>query len=301
MPHSVGTPALALSWTDWRPALAVVAAALLALFGGGTFEVAVAILAVARTAWVYTHPGKAGKGGGKADKMASYQAGATQVPKSFSHHPSGKGTVDAGKGALQRGLAPPESWRSREPGPPSPAAGVKVQTESRESRQADYRRQAICQGYVRTITEHAKNKRCGEALELLDDMRRRSVPPNTSVYTALINACDKGKQQERAMELFDEMKAQKCTPNAVTYNSLISACGRGSNPDRALEVWDEMRSNGLAPTVVTYTSLIGAMGQSQHPEKAWEFYEAMQASRIEPNHITFGKLMHACSRSQSVD
>ncbi|CAK0844561.1 unnamed protein product [Prorocentrum cordatum] len=289
MPHPVGTPALALSGADWRPAIAVAAAVLLALFGGGSFEVVVAILAVARTAWVYTHPGKVGKGGLKAGKMASYQADATQGPKSFPRHPSGKGAVDAG-------------GRSREPGPPAPVSmAAQVQAESRESRQADGRRHAICQGYVRTITEHAKNKRCGEALELLDDMRRRSVPPNTSVYTALISACDKGKQQERAMELFDEMKAQQCTPNAVTYNALISACGRGSHPERALEVWEEMRSNGLTPTVVTYTSLIGAMGQSQHPEKAWEFYEAMKASQIEPNYITFGKLLHACSRSQSVD
>ena len=65
MPHSVGTPALALSGADWRPALAVAAAVLLALFGGGTFEVAVAILAVTRTAWVYNQPAKAGKVGGK--------------------------------------------------------------------------------------------------------------------------------------------------------------------------------------------------------------------------------------------
>lgn len=77
MPHSVGTPALALSGTDWRPALAVAAALLLARGGIGGFEVVVAIVAVARTAWVYTHPGKAGKGGGKAGKMASYQADAS--------------------------------------------------------------------------------------------------------------------------------------------------------------------------------------------------------------------------------
>jgi len=76
MPPSVGIPVLALSGTDWRPILAVAAAVLLALLGGGSFEVVVAAVAVARTGWVYTNPGKAGKGGGKADKMAFYQADA---------------------------------------------------------------------------------------------------------------------------------------------------------------------------------------------------------------------------------
>jgi len=77
MPRSVGTPAPTLGGTDWRLTLAVAAAVLLALLGGGSFEVVVAIAAVARTVWVHTHPGKAGKGGGKAGKMASYQADAS--------------------------------------------------------------------------------------------------------------------------------------------------------------------------------------------------------------------------------
>merc|ERR1719284_2261351 len=93
-----------------------------------------------------------------------------------------------------------------------------------------------CQKYVKLIMDLGRAKQCGKALELLTEMRQKSIEPNVAVYTALISACDKGKQPERALELFDTMQQKGVEPTQVTFNALISACGNGQMPDKALEV-----------------------------------------------------------------
>lgn len=55
----------------------------------------------------------------------------------------------------------------------------------------------------------------------------RGCERNVITYSALISACEKAGRWQLALNLLDEMQRDKVAPNTVTFNSLISACAQG--------------------------------------------------------------------------
>ena len=56
----------------------------------------------------------------------------------------------------------------------------------------------------------------------------RGCERNVITYSALISACEKAGRWQLALNLLDEMQRDKVAPNTVTFNSLISACAQGT-------------------------------------------------------------------------
>ena len=52
---------------------------------------------------------------------------------------------------------------------------------------------------------------------------------NIITYGSLISACDRAGRWQYALELLEEMRKDRVAPNTVTYNSLLSACAQGAS------------------------------------------------------------------------
>ena len=48
------------------------------------------------------------------------------------------------------------------------------------------------------------------------------------IYTPAISACEKGKQPDKALELLEDMQRRGLEPNTITYSAAISACEKAT-------------------------------------------------------------------------
>ena len=62
------------------------------------------------------------------------------------------------------------------------------------------------------------------ANNLLQDLNRYGVAPDTVLCNALVTCAGRAGQVQRAFDLLQEMKSRDCKADCVTYTSLIDAC-----------------------------------------------------------------------------
>jgi len=63
------------------------------------------------------------------------------------------------------------------------------------------------------------------------------VWPNTTSYSAVISACEKGKHWELALEMLEECKAETIvdtTTDCILHSAAVSACEKGAEWQRVL-------------------------------------------------------------------
>ena len=138
------------------------------------------------------------------------------------------------------------------------------------------------------------------AVEMLRSAQERyGVEPNIYTYTSAISACEKGRQCDLALELLVEMKGRSIEPNVISYNAAISACGVGRRPERALELLAEMQeSSTIQPDVISYNAAISACEKARRPEWALELLETMKKEMVEPDVITYNAAISACEKGR---
>ena len=84
--------------------------------------------------------------------------------------------------------------------------------------------------------------------QLLHEMARKGIPPDTQVFNAAISACEKGQQSEMALKLMRQMREMGCRPTAVTYGAAISACEKGQQWESALALLAQMPKDQVTPS-----------------------------------------------------
>ena len=76
--------------------------------------------------------------------------------------------------------------------------------------------------------------------QLLHEMARKGIQPDTVVFNAAISACEKGQQWHTALRLMAQMRQMGLQPTAVTYGAAISACEKGKQWQKALALLAQM-------------------------------------------------------------
>ena len=118
-------------------------------------------------------------------------------------------------------------------------------------RQLQGTKRAKVRDYNDAINACAKARQLGPALELLGDMVKDGIDPDTYSYGSLLNACARTRDWETALELLGDMDDKGVKQNVITMNAAISACEKGGQWKKALELLESMKSRGLEPNVIT--------------------------------------------------
>ena len=161
-----------------------------------------------------------------------------------------------------------------------------------------------------------------DAEQLLEDMRRRNIPPNVIIYNQAIAACYSAHDLSRAERLVTQMEESPHlpSPDVRTYTeSLQYFAKRGTvaSAERceailrhlhALSSSGEKSSSSLKPNAYTYSIVIAAWarvspaGSSltdlQVPHRMWNLYQQMvEEAGIECDAVTFHQLISYLSKS----
>jgi pentatricopeptide repeat protein len=152
--------------------------------------------------------------------------------------------------------------------------------------------------------------------QVLDDMRRKGVPPNLITYTAVISACAKSAGSgygvyavDKGMQAMQMMQKDGILPDIITYNALLDACAKAASAgdafgvERGQRLLRMLRDVGLTPNIITFNTLMHTCAKSSSPEnlsamkEALGVLETMGATGVRPDIVTYNALVDTCARS----
>lgn len=136
-----------------------------------------------------------------------------------------------------------------------------------------------------------------QAEQLLADMERAGIDPDSNTYNSLIHACAKCGDIQGAEDWLAQMQSRGAAATVYTYNILMDVCAKADDASAA-EVWMErMHADGLAGNEVSYSTVIHAHARLGNIEQARSWLEKMVKKGVQPNIVTYNSLIHAYSRA----
>ncbi|KVH89020.1 hypothetical protein Ccrd_009011, partial [Cynara cardunculus var. scolymus] len=146
---------------------------------------------------------------------------------------------------------------------------------------------ALCCRLIDVLCENGKVE---DACDLWKKLLRKNCTPDNSISTTLIHwLCKKAKIRE-ARKLFDEFE-KSSIPNVLTYNTLIAGMCEMGELCEAGRLWDDMVEKGCVPNAFTYNMLIKGFCRAGNAEEGMKILEEMLEKRCLPNKSTYSILL----------
>ncbi|KAI8477052.1 MAG: hypothetical protein J3K34DRAFT_169864 [Monoraphidium minutum] len=150
--------------------------------------------------------------------------------------------------------------------------------------------------YTTAISQCSSHHQLRRALELVEEMRARSVALNVHTYSALLNVCLKSNELDTALDTYQQMLSQGVSPNLVTYNTLLDVYAKTGHYAEALGVLDQLDLQGIAAEPRTYHTVVAACNMCGRHQEALSVYERMLAKGLEPMPATYNAAVVALAR-----
>lgn len=155
----------------------------------------------------------------------------------------------------------------------------------------------LLRGYCNQQSGLSKNgvgwskSRC---LELLKDMGKRGIKPNTSTFNTLISAAVSNDDQRSASKLFKLMVDLNVDPDRMTFTTVMKSFSDQRRPEEVKRLFHQLDASPLGGAdKIAFNCLIGAYGKAEQLEEAEEVYKAMISRKIEPDSVTFNSMVRA--------
>ncbi|KAF9613400.1 hypothetical protein IFM89_008230 [Coptis chinensis] len=153
-----------------------------------------------------------------------------------------------------------------------------------------------------------KSRRLGQAMEVLESMKKEkenggaSVVPDLIAYNTVIKGlCQVGRQEE-GLVLVDKMISEHgYAANTITYNCLLDGFCKAGEIDRLRELFDQMNTEGVPADVITLNILVDGMCKHGRISSAFEFFNDMQKKGLNANAITYTSLISAFCNVNNLD
>jgi len=103
------------------------------------------------------------------------------------------------------------------------------------------------------ITAYVKNGNMPKATEMIDEMKLKSLKPNTLTYMSLLEGCGINKRPELIEPLLKEMReTYKLSPDAEVYQVAIDSCAKCGDLRRGVAALLKMKNEGLwTPAIIS--------------------------------------------------
>ncbi|XP_050125888.1 pentatricopeptide repeat-containing protein At1g08070, chloroplastic-like [Malus sylvestris] len=134
--------------------------------------------------------------------------------------------------------------------------------------------------------------KCGSieaARDVFDQMDKKTV----ATWNAILSGYASNGQAGSAIELLDDMRKSGVMPDSVTFLSILHACAHAGLVEKGRRYFDLMvKTYKIAPKVEHYGCMVDLLGRAGLLKEARKLIERMD---IEPNVVVWGSLFNACS------
>eukprot|EP00250_Pteridium_aquilinum_P001898 c12105_g1_i1 orf=650-2863(-) len=164
----------------------------------------------------------------------------------------------------------------------------------------------VKRGYANVATYNivvdwfCKNKKLDQAVEVLRDMQRRGLSPDTFTYNSLIYGSFKKGRPGMGFAFATQMIDGGCSPDLITYTLMVEFFLKEGELDDALALLNEMTCNGYRPDTIIYNPLILGLFRAGKSEMALSTAREMMQNGCCPNKMTYRVLNSwLCKQGQS--
>ncbi|KAL1204680.1 putative pentatricopeptide repeat-containing protein [Cardamine amara subsp. amara] len=118
-------------------------------------------------------------------------------------------------------------------------------------------------------------------------------------WTAMIGCYGMHGMGETGLRLFDDMIKRGIRPDGTVFVMLLSACSHSGLTDKGLELFSVMkREYKLEPGLEHYSCVVDLLGRAGRLDEAMEFIDSMP---VEPDGAVWGALLGACKIHKNVE
>lgn len=138
--------------------------------------------------------------------------------------------------------------------------------------------------------------KCGEiedALKIFREMATRDIIS----WNSMIAGHAHFGQAAQAIELLEEMKRRSVKPDRITFLGILSSCRHAGLLELGRHYFDSMARHGVEPELGHYSCIVDLLGRSRKVEEARSFIERMP---MRPNAVIWGSLLSSCRVHRSV-
>ncbi|CAH2044731.1 unnamed protein product [Thlaspi arvense] len=134
--------------------------------------------------------------------------------------------------------------------------------------------------------------------DLLLDMRKQGIRPNTITYNTLIDAYGKAKMfVEMESTLIQMLGEDDCKPDSWTMNSTLRAFGGSGQIEMMENCYDKFQSSGIEPNIRTFNILLDSYGKTGNYKKMSAVMEFMQKYHYSWTIVTYNVVIDAFGRA----
>merc|ERR1719502_221640 len=146
------------------------------------------------------------------------------------------------------------------------------------------------------INNAAKAGEPSKAVQLLSEIEKAGLQPDTISYNSVIHAHAKQGDIRAAEKWLLKMHEKGVKPNTISYNILMDTCVK-ANDAAGAEAWlERMRKDGVDANEVSYATVIHARAKKGDSAGAERWLRKMIAEGVEPNVVSYNSLIYACGK-----
>jgi len=144
------------------------------------------------------------------------------------------------------------------------------------------------------IQSFCKKQQIEEAQAILSWMISIGMPPDNSIYNALITGLCKAEKPDEAIPLLEEMPERHLKPDIYAYNAIMSSYAKAGKMEKACDVFSKVENANIKLHFITYQILIDGFCRLGNLEKAHHYFSELKKSGRWPNKDSYSKLIRAC-------
>ncbi|RWR96142.1 pentatricopeptide repeat-containing protein [Cinnamomum micranthum f. kanehirae] len=147
------------------------------------------------------------------------------------------------------------------------------------------------------ITAYVQNSHAIVALELLRELQKENLKPNSVILASVLDSCAQIASLAHGKEIHGFLLRRGMDSDVFVGTALLNMYCKCGDIKSARFLFESLQSKNI----VTWTSMMGGYGMHGYGHEVLSLFERLKMAGMKPDHVTFVSVLSACSHMGLVE